>query len=120
VIEAATQPWMFETMVCSSLEDASGALDEHEFAVVFCEERCGEGTYRDLLSLARARKVPVVLMISDPSREAAVQEAMTLGTFGVITDPCSRKDVQWMVIRATQGKSHSRLRFNSRGGPVRK
>ena len=101
VVEEATQSWMFETVACSSCGESMGLLDYQEFALVFCEEHCDDGTYRDLLPKARSRKAPLVVMISDESRDVGFQEAMTLGAFDVVANPCSRSDVQWMVIRAT-------------------
>ncbi|MGA8154011.1 MAG: hypothetical protein WB952_23880 [Terriglobales bacterium] len=101
VVEEATQPWIFETVVCSSIRESGELLDKKDFAIVFCGERCADGTYRDLLSVARPRRVPVVVMISDGDQDFVFREAMTLGAFGVLASPGSRQDVQWMVIRAT-------------------
>ena len=103
VIQDATQTWMFDTVVCSSLEESTRLLDREDFALVLCEDRFASGAYRNLLTQSpRPRKVPIVIMISDAEPEAVFHEAMALGAFGVLAIPCSRKDVQWMVIRATQ------------------
>lgn len=102
VIEEATQSWLFETVVCSSCEESLGLLNYQEFALIFCEEQCGDGTYRDLLYGARPRKAPVVVMIADQNRDLVFREAMALGAFDVVASSCSRTDVQWMVIRAAQ------------------
>ncbi len=110
VVEEATQSWMFETVACSSYGESLGLLDYQDFALVLCEERCGDGTYRDLLAKARSRKAPVVVMISDENQDVVFREAMTLGAFDVIANPCSRSDVQWMVIRATHKEPAMRAR----------
>ena len=103
IIQDATQPWMFDTVVCASVEESTRLLEREDFALVLCEDRFGGGAFRNLLSQSqRPRKVPVVIMISDANPDAIFQEAMTLGAFGVLAIPCSRKDVQWMVVRATQ------------------
>jgi len=102
VIEEAMQPWMFETVVCSSPRESMGLLEKEDFALVFCDERFEGGTYRDLLFGAPSRKAPVVVMISDKDPEPVFRDAMSLGALGVLSSPCSRTDVQWMVIRATQ------------------
>src|SRR5271165_5749400 len=102
VIEQATQPWMFETVVCSSPRESMEILEKEEFALVFCEERFEGGTYRDLLFGAPPRNAPVVVMISDKDPDLVFREAMSLGALGVLSSPCSRTDVQWMLIRATQ------------------
>jgi DNA-binding NtrC family response regulator len=116
VIEHATQAWMFETRVCSSLREAENLLAKQEFALIFCEERFEGGTYRELLSVIRgSHRVPVVVMISDVEEESAFREAMELGAFGVLASPCSTKDVQWMVIRAAQqGTNSSKSALSSR------
>jgi DNA-binding NtrC family response regulator len=112
VIEEATQPWMFETVVSASLQESIELLENEEFAVVFCEDKFEGGAYPKLLSEARRpRKVPVVVMISDVNQDVVFEEAMEMGAFGVMAVPCSRKDVQWLVIRATQ---HSQARRGSR------
>lgn len=108
VIEEATQSWMFETVVCSSSQESLNLLQKKDFALIFCEEHCRDGTYHDLLAVALSRKAPVVVMISDTNQDGVFREAMALGAFGVVANPCTRKDVQWMVIRATQKDSASR------------
>jgi DNA-binding NtrC family response regulator len=108
VIEDATRAWMFETVVCSSLRESQELLAGKEFALVFCRETLEDGTYSDLLSLVKGTHgVPVVVMISDVEEDQLFREAMALGAFGVVPHPCSTKDVQWMVIRATRGATRS-------------
>jgi len=108
VIEDATRAWMFETVVCSSLRESEALLGEKDFAVIFCEDRFRDGAYPELLSVVgRSHKIPIVVMISNVEEDALFREAMALGAFGVVPNPCSTKDAQWMVIRATQGGTNS-------------
>lgn len=109
VIAQAIQPWMFETVVCSSLQESKELLERKDFALIFCEDR-EEGAYRNLLSGVRGNRKtpPVVVMISDSNQEFVFREAMALGALGVVTSPCSTKDVQWMVIRAAENGSAGR------------
>src|ERR1700733_1715113 len=103
VIENAIRNWMFDTVVCSSVREAEDLLAKRDFALVFCEDHFKEGTYVGLLSVfGQHSKVPIVVMISDGDQDFVFREAMALGALGVIPNPCSAKDVQWMVIRATQ------------------
>jgi DNA-binding NtrC family response regulator len=102
VIEEATRPWMFETVACSSADESLRLLEQEDFALIFCAEQYADGTYRDLLRSAQPHKAPVVIMVSDPNPDAVFREAMSLGALGVLNSPCSKADVQWMVIRATQ------------------
>ena len=115
VIEDATRAWMFETVACSSVEEAEGLLTERDFAIIFCEDRFKDESYADLLSVVeRQYKVPVVVMISDVDQDSAFREAMALGAFNVVPNPCSTKDVQWMVIRAAQQGTSSKPALSSR------
>ena len=102
VIEEAASGWMLETIVCSSLQESRALLPKQGVAIIFCEDRLRDGTYRDLLSVANA---PVVVMISDLNNDSSHREAIELGALDVVASPCSRKDVQWMVIRAMQDQS---------------
>jgi DNA-binding NtrC family response regulator len=116
LIENATRAWMFETVVCSSSREAKQLLAEQQFALVFCGDRFEDGTYPDLLVAAKGPyKVPVVVMISDMHDEDSIfRGAMQLGALGVLGSPCSAKDAQWMVIRATQhGTNSSKSAQNS-------
>lgn len=89
--------------MCASLQESRDVLRDESFAAVFCEDCFEGGTYRDFLALAqRPRKVPVVVMVSESTQHLALKDAMALGAFDVIPNPCSKKDVQWMVIRATK------------------
>jgi DNA-binding NtrC family response regulator len=116
VIEAAIRPWMFETVVCSSLREATDILAQKDFAFIFSEERFDDGTYSHLLSfLQGSYKLPVVVMISDANEDSVFREAMTVGAFAVMATPCSTKDVQWMVIQATRSEiSGSKSKVGSR------
>jgi CheY-like chemotaxis protein len=102
VIEEATRPWLFETVACSSGRESLRLLEQEDFALIFCAEQYVDGTYRDILASAPPHKAPVVIMISDPNPDAVFREAMSLGALGVVSIPCSKADVQWMVIRAMQ------------------
>lgn len=89
--------------MCASLQESRDVLRDESLAAVFCEDCFEGGTYRDFLALAqRPRKVPVVVMVSESNQHLAPKDAMALGAFDVIPNPCSKKDVQWMVIRATK------------------
>lgn len=100
-IEEAAIGWMLETIVCSSLQESKAHLSKQDVAVIFCQDRLKDGTYRDLLSVVS--KVPVVVMITDVNQDGVHREAIELGALDVVASPCSRKDVQWMIIRAMHG-----------------
>jgi DNA-binding NtrC family response regulator len=109
VIQEATRAWMFDTVARSSVKEAEELLKERDFDIIFCEERFNAEGYADVLSMVGRRyKVPVVVMISDADHGSVFREAMALGAFGVVPSPCSAKDVQWMVIRATRRGTSSK------------
>lgn len=74
-----------------------------DIALIFCDDLLPDGSYRDLLSaLPRtSRKVPLTVVISGEDRDRTYREAIEQGAFDVIPSPCSKQDVQWVVIRAT-------------------
>ncbi len=102
VIETTARAWMMEPVVCSSLNDLRAAIAAEGLVLIFSEEILPEGQYGDvLLMVARSgRRGPVVVVISDENRDRVHREAMELGAFEVIAHPCSKQDVQWVVIRA--------------------
>ena len=109
MIEEAIQSWGFETVVRASLEDSRESLRRQDFALIFCEDECEDGTYRDLLSMVRDNKIPVVVMTPLAEQGCVLGEAIELGALDVLPSPFSRQDVQWMVISATQRGSVSRI-----------
>ena len=102
-IEEVTRAWMIDAIICSSLQESRAILATHGVAAVFCEDHLTDGTYRDLLSIVP--KVPVIVMVSDDKDESVDREALALGALDVIGSPCSRQDVQWMIIRTIQDRS---------------
>ena len=113
VIEDAIELWMFETVACTLLRESQELLEGSDFAVVFCGESWGDGAYYDLLNATRRNRKapPIVVLITNPIQDSVFQEAMAKGAFGVISSPCVRKDIQWMVIRATQNGPRARRPF---------
>lgn len=103
VIEEVAGGWMIETIACSSVQESHALLSKPGLAIIFCADHLQDGTYRDVLSIAP--KAPVVVMISDVKSDGARREAIELGALDVVASPCSRKDVQWMIIRGTQDRS---------------
>jgi len=93
---------MLETLICPSVQGARTVAVRPDIAVVFCDDVLPDGSYRELLAaLPRmTRKVPVVVVMSGADRDRTYREAMEEGAFDVIPSPCSKQDVQWVVIRA--------------------
>jgi len=109
MVEEVSQCWALESVMCANLKEATSLLARQGFGVIFCEGRLPDGDYRDLLAAVRhpARKSRVVVMVSGTEEDASRREAMRVGAFDVIPSPCSKKEVQWVIIRATQDRSMS-------------
>ena len=86
-------------------------MPDETLSLIFCEDTLSDGTYRDILrSPGKAIKTRLVV-ISEVSDDQKYNEAKQLGAFDVISSPCRRSDIQWMVIRAIQEESrHSGAR----------
>jgi len=107
-IEDAVQPWRFETVACPSFQESINLLEREDFTLVFYEDGCSDQTYRDLQAMLRSSKAPVIVMTPLDDPKSVFREAISLGALDVLPSPCSKRDVQWMVIRATQHKPLTR------------
>lgn len=102
VIEEVTHGCMLEGVICLSLAEARTEIAKPGLALVFCDDVLGTGSYRDLLALLpkASRRVPLVVVMSEENRDQTYRDAMEQGAFDVIASPCTKQDVQWVVIRA--------------------
>jgi DNA-binding NtrC family response regulator len=90
-------------LICSSLAHATEALDHHAVALIFCDEKLPDGTYRDLLAQRNlGRKIPpVVLAMRDGDWEGYL-EAIRRGAFDAIRRPFTPTDVELTLIHAVR------------------
>src|SRR5262245_56592347 len=102
IIHDALRQWNFEIVGSSSLLESAELLNRQEYSLAFCEPQSEDGAYRDFLSRARRCKVPVVVLSPTSDQQETLQQALALGASDVLPSPCSKQDVQWMVIWATQ------------------
>ena len=102
MIEAVLRQWGIDTVSCETLREAQAALRRRAVRLVFCANALEDGSYRDLLALLdrRRRKPRAVVMTLGVEPEKEHLEALQSGAFDSISKPCSRSDVQWMVIHA--------------------
>lgn len=110
MIEDAVRGCMLEAINCSSLQDAQTLMARSDVALVLCDGRLPAGICRELLAMPpkAGRKVPIVVIVPEAERDDAYREAMGQGAFEVLASPCSKQDVQWLVIRAMDQKLPSR------------
>ncbi|MGA2695525.1 MAG: hypothetical protein ABSE92_05665 [Terriglobales bacterium] len=105
VIQEATRNWpVLETIVCPSVQEARSHLADSDIHLIFCQDCLRDGSYRDLLELLKSltRDVPVILVVPAEDRDFALREAWANGVFDIVASPCTRQDIQWMIIRTMQ------------------
>jgi DNA-binding NtrC family response regulator len=91
-----------DTVCASTLGQFEQILKRRDIGLVFCDPRCPDGSYLDILTRVRrsVRTTPkVVVMAADMSPEERHQ-AKLCGAFDVIPIPCRPHYVEWMVVLA--------------------
>ncbi len=90
-----------EPMYVTTVRAAAETFNRHRVALAFCADALPDGTFRDILDVARraGAGVPVVIAsrLDDTSEYV---EAMSLGAFDFIASPFRRAEVEWIVNRA--------------------
>ena len=101
-MEEVIRGCMLESLICPSAQSAQTVITRPDIALVFCDDVLPDGSYHDLLAVLprTTRRVPLVVVMSGEDRDRTYREAMEQGAFDVIASPCSKQDVQWVVIRA--------------------
>ncbi|MGA2373878.1 MAG: response regulator [Candidatus Sulfotelmatobacter sp.] len=120
VIQGAIMEWSLEVCWCLTLQDARRGLRRGNHALVLCEAELPDGTYRDVMKLLQHKldRIRVIVVSALPSEHCYIQ-AMEMGAFDVISGPCKRTDVQWIIMQAIQGHpaTTSSRKGRSPGGP---
>ena len=90
-----------EPVFAMSMREARAVLAHEPVALVVCEDSLRDGSYRDLLPVARAAKgdVPVVVTSRTDNPEEYL-EAMKLGAFDFVSEPFSRAELDRIVFNA--------------------
>jgi DNA-binding NtrC family response regulator len=90
-----------DTISFSSIEETQAAMATMPISIVFCEHRLADGSFKDLVEMAkRATPVVPVVVISPAGAWEEFKEAKRFGAFEVIPCPCHRSDVEWAAIIA--------------------
>jgi DNA-binding NtrC family response regulator len=85
----------------SNAAEAKESLQQERIGLVFCDRHLADGSYRDILNVARSCREKVRVVVSSKRADwDEYLEAMRLGAFDVIASPCRPTDVDWMVIQA--------------------
>lgn len=116
VIQSAIMEWSLEVCWCLTLQDARRGLRRGNHALVLCEAELPDGTYQDVMKLLQRKLDRIRVMVVSPSpSEHCYSQAMEMGAFDVISGPCRRTDVQWIIMQAIQ--NHPATTIRSRKGP---
>jgi len=83
----------------STLEETQSLLGKRDMLLVFCDAELADGTFREVLRLAEAVKIPVVVA-SRVHETLQYLEAMRLGAFDFITTPYRRSELEHIVASA--------------------
>jgi DNA-binding NtrC family response regulator len=89
------------TFSVSTIGQALEVLSTHTFAIFFCEERVGDGSYRERLQLTLANSWPsrFIVMLCTGEWEEYL-EALKLGATEVIRCPLQPPDIDMVLIHA--------------------
>ncbi len=115
MIQSAILEWSLEVCWCLTLQEARRGLRRGNHALVLCEAELPDGTYEDVMKVLRHKLDRIrVIVVSAPPSEHCYSQATEMGAFDVISGPCKRTDVQWIIMQAIQG--HPATTSSSRKG----
>lgn len=95
-----------DTFASATLAEAEEILSQQGVALVFCDDRLTDGSYRDLLRTLRTwKKEPYVVVTTRIGEWKEYLEALDLGAFDMIQYPYRSSEVELNVIRAMRGEN---------------
>jgi DNA-binding NtrC family response regulator len=93
----------------STLGECRELLAHRRPGLVFCDARLADGTYQDLLAgYPVSDNKPRAVITSRTADWDEFKEAMRYGAFDVISAPCRRSEVEWMVVQAKRAEHQAR------------
>jgi two-component system, NtrC family, response regulator PilR len=85
----------------TSVREARARLARTPGAVVFCDAKLADGSFRDLLVPGPARgERPRVVVLSRTAETKEYLEAMRQGAFDFLGSPLRPRDVEWVLSNA--------------------
>ena len=90
-----------DPLASSTVRECKELMASERVGLIFCDRLLADGNCYDLLNASRIgrTKARVVVMSSTADWDEFL-EAMRLGAFDVIANPCRATDVEWMIIQA--------------------
>jgi DNA-binding NtrC family response regulator len=96
------------TFASATLAEAEEVLSGQRVALVFCDDRLADGSYRDLLeSLRTWKQSPHTVVTTRTGDWKEYLEALGLGAFDMIQYPYKPTDVELNVIRVMCGSDQN-------------
>lgn len=90
-----------QALASASLAEAEEMLSQQGVALVFCDDRLADRSYRDLLRTLRTwEKAPHIVVTTRVGEWKDYLEALQLGAFDMIQYPYRSADVELSVLRA--------------------
>jgi DNA-binding NtrC family response regulator len=103
--------WGIGVIHCRSVREARESLEEQQVAQVFCQAKLSDGTYRDVVGIAKSTQAEarVIVLIPKESPEHSFQEAIRAGAVDGIPSPVRRPQVQWEVVQAMRASLQGKV-----------
>ena len=110
-IRDALLDWGIHVMQCRSVREARKILREQKVPQVFCNAKLPDGSYRDVVDIARSVQPEprVVVLMPKGSAEHSFQDAMKAGAFDTLPSPAGRPDVHWEVLQAMRENAQGKV-----------
>ena len=104
-----------DPLTSSTVRECKEIMATERVGLVFCDRLLADGNCHDLLSAAKGGRMKArVVVISSTADWDEFLEAMRLGAFDVIANPCRATDVEWMIIQALRyERTDSKLALKS-------
>jgi DNA-binding NtrC family response regulator len=101
----------YDTICVSRASECREVLETRKVALIFCDRRLTDGSYRDVVAAARLSQGKARVVVT--SRLADWDEyldALRQGAFDLIVSPCRPTDVLWTILQARR-EEHEPLTF---------
>lgn len=90
-----------ECRAAASVAEARAQMARERPALVFCDRRLADGSFRELLRASEVQETNVPVVVASRLGETEEYlEAMRLGAFDFIAKPYHRSEVEWIVHNA--------------------
>jgi two-component system response regulator PilR (NtrC family) len=90
-----------DPLTTSSVRECKEIMATERVGLIFCDRLLADGNCYDLLNASRGGQMKARIVVTSSTADwDEFLEAMRLGAFDVIANPCRSTDVEWMIIQA--------------------